>query len=208
MAKIENTLLENMSIAELNELMIQVSTMMRKKLIGCQDETGGNFTSGQDNSETSKETSIQSDKTDNRESSTEESTQIEAETTESVESEEETGEIVAFDFEEDDDSFDFEVLPGMFDSNCMEFAILNKMYYEDEYAVGVKSVLGVDVLEPMDFEGIPSNIIHKVGNRCVSEKSSHPQWGRVLSLNGLCPTIMHYAPPEILVYNEIPTDTN
>lgn len=69
-----------------------------------------------------------------------------------------------------------------------------------------KEYIDVKPLPPFDFSGRPTSDIQKIGNvNEAKESAPDPQWGRVYSVNGVCPTITHTKPPMILVSNEVET---
>lgn len=70
----------------------------------------------------------------------------------------------------------------------------------DEYETQDK--FKVRTLPPMDFTGKPKTEIQRIGNTMKEDQ----QWGRILSTDGICSTIMHGAAPNILLYREVDTD--
>jgi len=58
------------------------------------------------------------------------------------------------------------------------------------------------ILPPMDFSGKPTNQLEQVGNDMSNDDKTknltNPQWGRIYSINGCCPTLTHFKPPKIL----------
>lgn len=70
----------------------------------------------------------------------------------------------------------------------------------------------ITILEEMDITGKPTKDIQQVGNTKANPDDNknllNPQWGRVVSTNGVCPTITHTAPPIILVTNEVETNNS
>lgn len=52
------------------------------------------------------------------------------------------------------------------------------------------------------IEGIGVNQLIQIGNNDVTEKNENPQWGRIYSTEGLCPTLMHTGKTKVVRRND------